>query len=200
MMGSVRAKNGKGRVVVVALLPAILVIGILVAWQSGLFGRLCSAEEEGRVTDSPDGVRTAETAGEAAGAGAGASVTAVPREATERDASCPVSLSSDYRGLSYSRGAAIERWQGTSDLSCPDAARDLLLTLQGEGFELVKAGYLDLSGEAWGCTVKTEDGESLVVSLVPEVLGSARDEQNRLVLTVVRIGTPDIPEWTEGMS
>ncbi|MDR2586660.1 MAG: hypothetical protein LBC23_00180 [Coriobacteriales bacterium] len=113
---------------------------------------------------------------------------------------CPVPLPPDYHAVAYKRGVTVERWQASSAMSCRDAARELLLILQEEGFELVKAGYLDVSGEIWGCTVKTSEGASLVISLVPKSLGALRDEQNKLTLTIVRITSPEIAPLAEGLS
>jgi hypothetical protein len=64
--------------------------------------------------------------------------------------------------------------------------------LQADGFELVKAGYSDLAGEAWSCAVKSGEDEAFVISLLPQHLGSSRDSNNQLTVTVVRIGVPDI--------
>jgi hypothetical protein len=76
--------------------------------------------------------------------------------------------------------------------SCTELAREILFQLRDAGTELVKAGYLDLSGEAWGCTVACVDGSSLIVTLIPQALGQARSESNPLRVSVVHILVPEL--------
>jgi hypothetical protein len=206
-MRFVSTKMRTGRVVVAILLPIMLVVGILTAWRCGYFGGLNGAVDEGLIVSDAYNGEMRDMAGVGEGAGATDTGTAEAgrshaqtREELDGGALCPVPLPSDYRAVAYNRGIAIERWQTSSDASCSDAARELLLILQEEGFELVKAGYLDVAGETWGCTVKTQEAESLVISLVPEVLGALRNEQNRLTLTIVRIAHPAITGITEDAS
>jgi hypothetical protein len=67
----------------------------------------------------------------------------------------------------------------------------LLYALRDGGFELVEAGYMDLLGQAWGCTVQGGQGESLVIALRPAVAGAARCSSNPLQATIIRIGMAD---------
>jgi hypothetical protein len=99
---------------------------------------------------------------------------------------CPVAFPTPATPVVYHESNAAESWSAYSEAPCEDVAREFLYGLRDAGTELVSAGYLDLSGAAWGCTVACEDGSSLVITLVPEALGRVRDEDNRLRVSVVR--------------
>jgi hypothetical protein len=90
----------------------------------------------------------------------------------------------------YNRGEATESWQFTSSLDCADYARASLLSLQASGARLEHAGYLDLSGEAWGCVVQDAQDRSLSVILLPEQAFAPRSAQNLLKVTVMRYLEP----------
>jgi hypothetical protein len=110
---------------------------------------------------------------------------------------CPVAFPSGCTSMQVHRGANLESWQALSERDCRDVAREVLLELRNEGYELVRADFLDLSGESWGCAVKTVSGESLIVSLIPERLGSPRSENNKLMVTVTHIVEPDLGQEKE---
>jgi hypothetical protein len=79
----------------------------------------------------------------------------------------------------------LESWKLLSDLSCADYARKVLASIQEQNFELVEAGFMDLSGECWGCVFKGAQGEALSVLLMPLHLFSPRSESNVLTVTVL---------------
>jgi hypothetical protein len=92
----------------------------------------------------------------------------------------------------YERGSRIETWRAVSDEPCRDVARELLLELRDSGMRLVKAEYLDLFGEAWGCTLEDGDEASLTITLIPKKPLSQRSAANPLCMTLIRIGVPDL--------
>lgn len=110
---------------------------------------------------------------------------------------CPVRLPPECIRTTHTQRAVSESWRATSMRQCCDVARDILLNLQEDGFELVKAGFLDISGEAWGCTVVSAQGETMVITLVPQTLGLGIGQDNRLQITITHIGVPG-PEVLEG--
>jgi hypothetical protein len=103
---------------------------------------------------------------------------------------CPLLLPTSASGLSYQKGLLTESWKAYSTKPCQEVARELLELLSAQGVNLLEAGTMDLSGEAWGCTVKSLQDEALTLTLVPEKLGQQRDADNRLCITVVRINQP----------
>jgi hypothetical protein len=105
--------------------------------------------------------------------------------------SCPVDLPIDASQIRSHAGEGIEYWRAFSESGSREVARDLLLSLQEGGNKLVRADFLDLSGEAWGCAVLTPDEESLIISLIPERLGSPRNADNKLAISVIRIAKPE---------
>ena len=112
--------------------------------------------------------------------------------------SCPIRLPSDFRGTSYSQGPATESWRGYSALDCRKAAREVLLGLKEDGFQLIRAEFLDLSKEAWGCTALSQTEGTLVISLIPEKFVVSSGSTNRLVITVVRIKALDLEPFDGG--
>ena len=103
------------------------------------------------------------------------------------ETTCPVRMPVDCARLEYREGRNVESWHGYTASDCRRVAREMLLGLEEDGFELVKAGFLDLSGNAWGCTAKTQHNSSLVISLIPERLGASNGKNNRLLITVVHM-------------
>ena len=106
--------------------------------------------------------------------------------------SCPVRLTSDCSEVKYRQGFTTESWSAYSVLECRAATKELLLGLREDGFELVQYGFLDLSNDAWGCVVKSQDDTSYVISLIPEKIGMPSSPTNKLVITVVHIQAPEI--------
>ena len=90
----------------------------------------------------------------------------------------------------YRHFPTLDSWKLSSDLACAEYAMALLESLQSQGFELIEAGYMDLSGECWGCVLRSADGESLSVMLIPERPFSPRSSANRLVVTILRYLQP----------
>ncbi|MCL1847619.1 MAG: hypothetical protein FWF91_06625 [Coriobacteriia bacterium] len=110
---------------------------------------------------------------------------------------CPVRLPAGCTGLVHSQGSTSESWSAYSVLECREVAQELLLALRDDGFELVKAGFLDISGYAWGCTVKAPDNSSFVITLIPQRIGMPSGEDNRLSITIVHIVPPDLEDVGE---
>ncbi|MDR3037194.1 MAG: hypothetical protein LBU31_02125 [Coriobacteriales bacterium] len=200
-------QSRKTAVFTLILFSAVLVVAVLVAWRMGLIGHDGSLDSETAVTEmsagsAAEGAGTARPDGEGA---AGETDAALPSRlsteplpsiglvvpGTATGATCPVPFPSGCGAIDYSQGSATESWKTVSVQDCRDAARELLLALQADGFELVKAGYSDLAGEAWSCAAKSGEDEAFVISLLPQHLGSPRGSSNQLVVTVVRIGAPD---------
>jgi hypothetical protein len=107
------------------------------------------------------------------------------------DPSCPVPLPKASSSANYTRTSNIETWKLTSDLSCASYAQTVLQILQPTGTELIHAGYLDLSGQCWGCVIRTADDESIIISLLPQSIFSDRNESNPLEVTVIRMLAPE---------
>jgi hypothetical protein len=103
----------------------------------------------------------------------------------------PFALPASLRPESHSEGSYTETWKATSDSSCQDVARELLLELRDSGMELVKADYLDLFGEAWGCTLEERGEASLTIILVPEKPFAQRSASNQLRMTLIRTTVPE---------
>jgi hypothetical protein len=97
----------------------------------------------------------------------------------------------------YSEGEYTETWWAVSEASCREVARSLLIELRDSGMELVKADYLDLFGEAWGCTLKDGEEASLTVVLVPKKPFRQRNASNPLRMTLTRTATPELDLSTE---
>jgi len=87
--------------------------------------------------------------------------------------------------VSYQYGVTIEVWKTQTTASCQDYARELLLTLYAEGMTLVKADYLDLFGNNWGCVATSEMIGSLTVTVCTK--SSASSGANVREVTVIRI-------------
>jgi hypothetical protein len=107
----------------------------------------------------------------------------------------PITLPSSLRPQGYEQGQYIETWRAVSDEPCSSVARELLLEFRDSGMSLVKADYLDLFGEAWGCTLEDGGEASVTVTLIPERPFSQRGESNLLQLTLIRIGVPTQESW-----
>jgi hypothetical protein len=102
----------------------------------------------------------------------------------------PVSLPASARPVGYDQGTYTETWKAVSEDSCEELARALLMELRDSGMELVKADYLDLFGEAWGCTLKDGDEASITITLVPEEPFQQRSASNPLSITLIRTAVP----------
>jgi hypothetical protein len=104
----------------------------------------------------------------------------------------PFALPASLRPQGYTQGRDIETWRAVSDGSCRDVAREILIQLSGTGMELKEAGYLDLFGEAWGCTLEDHGEASVTVTLIPEKPFSQRSSSNPLRMTLIRTAVPEL--------
>jgi hypothetical protein len=104
----------------------------------------------------------------------------------------PFALPASLRPQGYTQGRDIETWRAVSDASCRDVAREILVKLRSTGMELKEAGYLDLFGEAWGCTLEDHGEASVTVTLIPENPFSQRNSSNPLRMTLIRIAVPEL--------
>jgi hypothetical protein len=92
--------------------------------------------------------------------------------------------------VAYNRATASESWRLRNGSGCREAAQELLYNLRAQGCELVQAGYLDLSGEAWGCSVQEGGGAVWTLTLMPQVPLAERSATNQLNLVATRFMAP----------
>ncbi len=85
----------------------------------------------------------------------------------------------------YQRQQTLESWHFTSEAACVDIATRVLETLRAGQFKLVQAGFMDVSGESWGCVFTGAQGESCAITLVPEHPFSPRSSDNGLVVSFI---------------
>jgi len=91
----------------------------------------------------------------------------------------------------YQRGETLESWKFISELPCADYAINVIESIQSEGLELIEAGYMDLSGECWGCVFIGANNESLMVILLPERPFSPRSDTNKLAVNIIHYLQPE---------
>ncbi|MCL2807712.1 MAG: hypothetical protein FWD27_06100 [Coriobacteriia bacterium] len=91
----------------------------------------------------------------------------------------------------YRHAETLESWRLISELSCSDYALAVLEYLHSQGLELLEAGYMDLSGQSWGCVFKGANNESFSVILMPERPLSPRSDTNRLVVNILHYLQPE---------
>jgi len=106
-------------------------------------------------------------------------------------AELPFKLTESGRVEEYRRYKTLESWKLTSELSCSEYAQGVLRSLQSQNLELIEAGYMDLSGECWGCVFIGANNESLSVMLLPERPFSPRSDNNRLVVNILHYLQPE---------
>lgn len=95
----------------------------------------------------------------------------------------------NYTGAyEYQAAQTLESWQLTTTEECASYALSVLESIKVQNLELVEAGFLDVSGQSWGCVVVGPEGESLQVTLIPERPFSSRSDENPLVVRVLRYG------------
>jgi len=138
------------------------------------------------------GVETSEEAP----AFSGSSPTAL--DETQRDgangiaiATLPFDFADSGQISAYRCGETLESWSLMSEQSCTSYAQSVLESIQLQELELVEAGFMDLSGECWGCVFKGANDESLMVVLMPERPFSPRSDNNQLVVNVIHYLQPD---------
>jgi len=150
---------------------------------------------EPRAADQPDGMAEGKAVADATLLGLLKGNDQAPSSRSGRPAAggdCPLDIpslpSGQYR---YQKQVGCEVWRTVSGEGCDRIAEEFLLECRRRGFSLHRATGLDLYGEAWGCLVsrltKSTKAEVLLVSLIPEVPGIARSEQNKLVVNVIRL-------------
>ncbi|MDR1082824.1 MAG: hypothetical protein LBL27_03025, partial [Coriobacteriales bacterium] len=103
----------------------------------------------------------------------------------------PFELPVSLRPRGYEKRRHTETWKAVSDDSCAEVARELLIKLRDSGMTLVKADYLDLFGEAWGCTLEERGEASITITLVPEQPFGQRSTSNPLCMTLIRTAVPE---------
>ena len=106
-------------------------------------------------------------------------------------AALPIVFADSGRIDEYRRAETLESWKLISELPCSDYALSVLESISSQGFELVEAGFMDLSGECWGCVFSGANGESLSVILMPERPFSPRSDTNRLVVNILHYLQPE---------
>lgn len=99
--------------------------------------------------------------------------------------SLPFTLSDTTAITNYQCSQTLESWQLLSSKSCADYALSVLEDLRTQDLELVKAGFMDISGESWGCVFIGAQGQSLAVTLIPERPFSSRSDKNLLVVSML---------------
>jgi hypothetical protein len=104
----------------------------------------------------------------------------------------PFMLPASLQAQGYTQGRDIETWRAVSDSSCRDVAREILVQLRSTGMELKESGYLDLFGEAWGCTLEDHGEASITVTLIPEKPFNQRSISNPLCMTLIRTAVPKL--------
>ncbi|HBT94666.1 MAG TPA: hypothetical protein DEB24_00430 [Coriobacteriia bacterium] len=102
---------------------------------------------------------------------------------------CPLRLP-DCEELRHSRGTGTESWRTVVDAGCREYAEALLIQLRDDGFLLAQSGYMDLYGQAWGCTVKNAEDDVYIITLIPDKVGANRNSDNGLQVNVVHVFEP----------
>ncbi len=103
----------------------------------------------------------------------------------------PLPLAAFEQVSEYQRSATVESWRLVTSESCADYALRVLESLQAQDVELLEAGFMDLSGENWGCVFKGANDESFSIVLMPERPFSPRSETNLLVVNVLHYLVPE---------
>lgn len=98
----------------------------------------------------------------------------------------PLELTIVAEQSEYHAAETLERWRLLSDATCADYALAVLESIHAQDLELVQAGFMDVSGESWGCVFIGNTGESLAITLIPENPFSSRSESNQLVVSILR--------------
>lgn len=103
-------------------------------------------------------------------------------------AQCPLVIAHARETSRRQRGLGCG-WAYRSTDAVEDAAAQVLGQLGARGWDLVFSGDLDLFGQAWGCVARLpEERRTVLVYMVPEVIGSERGEDNQLAVSVVAFG------------
>lgn len=109
----------------------------------------------------------------------------VAAELASAPARLPLQLAGCAQVNEYQRTDTLESWRLLSNETCADFALLVLNALQEQEVELVQAGFMDISGESWGCVYIDSNGESLSVTLMPQSPFSPRSNSNVLAVTVI---------------
>lgn len=92
----------------------------------------------------------------------------------------------------YERTETLESWQWTSDGTCAAVALEILEDIQQQTYELTQAGFMDISGECWGCVFTTTAGEVCMVTLIPLEPFSTRSSDNPLAVSILHYFEPEV--------
>lgn len=80
----------------------------------------------------------------------------------------PMDVPSSWVPESYACSEGTSRWRYCVLSTAEDAARELLPLLEKGGAGMVESGFLDISGNAWGCVCSLpEDAGALIITLLP---------------------------------
>ena len=83
-------------------------------------------------------------------------------------------------------------WTYKSDDDASECAKAVLESLEQSGATLMESGFLDVSGNAWGCAADMNDGSSSVmVTMIPQ---SSIEDETQLVIRVVVLDASDISQ------
>ena len=88
------------------------------------------------------------------------------------------------RGFSENSICRVWSYKTTDDSRI--CGEHVLGQLKAIGGTILESGYLDLGGSAWGCAFDPCDGTSLVVTMIPQKLGSEVSSTNELCITVTQ--------------
>lgn len=111
------------------------------------------------------------------------------------EAGCPLRLGGFCHTVEALPSAAYQSWRGYSQLSCDQAAEQVLLALRDDGWTLEEHGYLDLYQEAWGCIVsRPGQGEVLMVTVAPLHKYEPSGQGNPMTVGVIRLTASGIED------
>ena len=80
----------------------------------------------------------------------------------------PTETPSGWVLVSHASSEGTSRWRYRVTSTAEEAALNLLPLLEKSGAGMVESGYLDISGNAWGCVCSLpDDAGALIVTLLP---------------------------------
>lgn len=123
------------------------------------------------------------------------------QEAQETLADPPVPIPEDWICTGYETSGAAGVWTVSAPLAIDDAATEILLAMESNGFVLVDSFYMDLAGDNWGCAAALPDGTGAVVVVATSIDTSGGNLSTALNMStevrMVRYGTEEIVEIVE---
>ncbi len=102
---------------------------------------------------------------------------------------CPIKVS-NCKEFQYFKGVGIESWKTKSNIPAKEVATELLEELREQRFSLIKADYLGIYGDSWGCTVKSSEDEAYVISLMSNDSEANASGEYELNINIVHILKP----------